>query len=197
MLDPVISNSISLTSWKCEASVTLVFDRSLQGKGWACMGKRRSKLVFGMPSFSFRKWNIYVGGSLPQESSRKQSEERLNSMFKQSINQSMSQRESELTVHNHSVESHLPKMDTEHKLCPTVLWAMGQLRHQIWWKQILESYLSHTMEKCTYISFKKTTNNETCMQKIQKPEIAINLPQKTQSNTFNHDTFLPWKSIIP
>lgn len=134
MLDPVISNSISLTSWKCEASVTLKLDRSLQREDWACVGKHWSKLVFGMPSFfSFRKWNLYVGGSLPQEPNRKQSQGRLNIMFKQSMYKS------ELTVHIPSVESHQPKMDPEHRLCPRVPWAMGQLQHQIWWKQILGS----------------------------------------------------------
>lgn len=91
MLDPVISNSISLTSWKCEASVTLKLDKSLQGKGWARVSKRRSKFVFGTPSSSFRKWNVYVGGSLPQEPSRKQSKERFNTMFKQTINQCITQ----------------------------------------------------------------------------------------------------------
>lgn len=173
MLDPVISNSISLTSWKCEASVTLKLDRSLQGEGWACVGKCRSKLVFGMPSFSFRKWNAYVGGRLPQEPSSKQSKERLNTMFNQLINQCISQ----LTVHLHSVESHLPRMDTDHRLCPTALWAMGQLQHQIWWKQILGSYLNHTMKKFAYYSIKK---KEHACKKIQNPGTAIKLLQKTQ-----------------
>lgn len=160
MLDPVISNSISLTSWKCEASVTLKLDKSLQGKGWARVSKRRSKFVFGTLSSSFRKWNVYVGGSLPQEPSRKQSKIQHNV---QTNNQSM--HNSELTVHIHSVEWHLPKMGTEHRLCPTALWAMGQLQHQIWWKQILGSYLNHTKEKFTYYSIKKNTNKGTCMQK--------------------------------
>lgn len=70
MLDPVMSNSMCLTSWKCDTSVTLLLDTSLAGKGWDWEGTVWSMGILSRSSvFSFascRKWNVYVGGSLPQ-----------------------------------------------------------------------------------------------------------------------------------
>lgn len=75
MLDAVISNSMSLTSWKCDASVTLRLDTSLAGKGRAWEGRVDSVGIRSLSSVfsstSSRKWNVYVGGSLSPELSKK------------------------------------------------------------------------------------------------------------------------------
>lgn len=77
MLDSVISNSISLTSWKCDRSVTLLFDTSLAGNGWDWQGTGCSVGILGLSSvFSFtlsRKWKVYVGGSLSETKKNKMS----------------------------------------------------------------------------------------------------------------------------
>lgn len=100
MLDPVISNSMSLTSWKCDTSVTLLLDNSLEGKGWDWFGMLWSTWIFGMLSvFTFmlsRKWNVYVGGSLTQEINKG------NLTAEDSAHNPIDQcNQSELTVHLH------------------------------------------------------------------------------------------------
>lgn len=62
MLDPVTSNSMCLTSWKCDGSVTLLLNTILAGNGWDWEGTVWSMGILSWTSsfscMSSRKWNV-------------------------------------------------------------------------------------------------------------------------------------------
>lgn len=167
-----MSNSMCLTSWKCDVSVTLLLDSSLEGKGWSWEGAVCSVGILNLSSLSSftssRKWKVYVGGSLPEETSKKTNDWlRFHSAPKHTTSWYSKYASTEwhavsghgiLTLHLPSVESPQPETGTEQTGSPTMMWATGRSQRLPWfththtrwgeqthtagWKQLLRRSLS-------------------------------------------------------